>query len=103
MLRLLACALLLGLASAALPAPMSLTLALRGGGGELGPRGLNVQNAGVNPKMLLHSTRIRGGDDDYDDPDAVPSALLDAHHCLGFILAALLGVQLPAAPHGVQF
>ena len=94
--RLLVCALLLGLVSAALPAPLSLTLALRvkrgGGGGELGPRGLNAQNAGVNPKMLLRCTRIRGGDDDYDDPDAVLSALLDAHS-LGFILTVPFRVQ----------
>ena len=49
-------------------------------------------------KMLLCRSRIRGGDDDYDDPDAVPCALLQHSlmpmHCLGFILAALPGVRL---------
>eukprot|EP00290_Baffinella_frigidus_P017660 CAMPEP_0180196944 /NCGR_PEP_ID=MMETSP0987-20121128/4375_1 /TAXON_ID=697907 /ORGANISM="non described non described, Strain CCMP2293" /LENGTH=64 /DNA_ID=CAMNT_0022151855 /DNA_START=87 /DNA_END=278 /DNA_ORIENTATION=+ len=61
-LRLLFSALLLGLISAALPAPTFALRALRGGGGG--------QNAGVDPKRLLHrNTLIRGGDGDYDDPD----------------------------------
>ena len=73
-IRLLVGALLLGLLSAALPAPMSPNLALRGG-----DPGKRDRNAGVQ-KGVLRSTPIRGGDGNYEDLDQVPHTLSPLSH-----------------------